>query len=59
MRVIFEEDIENCDFLEIILSVSEMEIMGIKGIVEEFRNGLYGKRHLNIHIRVDEKEETI
>lgn len=55
MRLIFEEDIEKMDFLEIILSQKEYEKIPIKGAVENFCGGLHGndKRTLNVYVRID------
>lgn len=61
MRMIFEENIERMDFLEIILSPQEVEKISLKGVVKDFSGGLHGKRDLNVYVRVDpnyeEKEE--
>jgi hypothetical protein len=53
MQIIFEEDIEKCDFFEIILSPREYDILLEKGIVKEFPNGLFRNRGLNIYLRVE------
>jgi hypothetical protein len=53
MRIIFEEDIEKCDFLEIILNQREYDILTEKGIVKELQNGLFRNRVLNIYLRVE------
>lgn len=55
MRVIFEEDIENSDFFEIILTQEEYEKLSQKGIVVDFPLGLYDKRNLNVYLRVDKQ----
>jgi hypothetical protein len=56
MRVIFEEDVENCDFLEIIISPMEVEKLSTKGLVQEFVSGFSAKRNLNIYIRISEED---
>lgn len=53
MKVLFEENIEDSDFLEIILSSKEYEQLREKGIVRDFPAGFNGSRNLNIFIRVD------
>ncbi len=53
MKVLFEENIEDSDFLEIILTLKEAEGLKEKGVVREFPFGLNGNRNLNIFIRVD------
>ncbi len=59
MRMIYEEDIESQDFIEIILNEPDYERLLEKGIVKEFSGGLQGKRNLNVYIRVDLNEEEI
>lgn len=51
MRILFEKDIEHCDFLEIILSQEEILMVGDKGIVHEFECGLEKNKSINIFIR--------
>lgn len=51
--MIYEPDIENHDFIEIILDEPDMEILGTKGVVKEFYGGLEGERNLNVYIWVD------
>ena len=55
--MIFEENVENEDFFEIILSPKEYENIVDKGQVSEFKGGLYGKRNLNVYIRIDKNME--
>lgn len=55
MRMIYEENIERMDFLEIILSPREGEKISLKGVVENFPGGLQGNRTLNVFVRVDQK----
>lgn len=57
MRVIFEENIEHEDFFEIILSSREYDKLLEKGIVQDFPQGLHGKRNLNVYIRIDKYME--
>ena len=57
MRMIFEENIEKMDFLEIILSPKECEKISIDGVVKEFPGGLHGERDLNVYVRVDQQYE--
>lgn len=56
MRMIFEEDIENEDFLEIILREEELEKIGQKGLVNFFPKGLSESRELNVFIRKEREE---
>jgi len=53
MRLIFEENIERSDFLEIILSPQQVEKLLTDGIVRDYPTGLFGIRNLNVFIRVD------
>lgn len=57
MRLIFEENIEKSDFIELILSPAQYLKMEDKGIVTNFPTGLFGKRNLNVFIRVDQNYE--
>lgn len=54
MKLIYEENIENSDFLELVLSEYEIDKLNSTGVVEEFPGGLQGKRDLNIFIRKEE-----
>jgi hypothetical protein len=56
MRMIFEEDIENADFIEIILGEKDRELLERKGVIKEFPQGLFGKRKLNVYIRYEKGE---
>jgi hypothetical protein len=58
MKLIFEENIENTDFLELILDEKEASIFPFEGIVDEFSGGLFGDRNLNIFIRIGGKHAT-
>lgn len=53
MRMIFEEDIERCDFFELILNERDLEKIASKGIVREFPEGLFGNRSLNVYVRLE------
>ena len=55
MRMIFEQDIEEEDFLELILSPTQAKKLMDEGIVKDFPEGLLGQwtRNLNVFIRVD------
>ncbi len=57
--MIYEEDIEHYDFFEVILSEKEYEGLLSHGVVRDFPGGLFGKRCLNVYIRVDGNEEEI
>lgn len=54
MRKIFEKNVEDSDFLELILSDEEIEQLGEIGVVQDFPEGLNGKRNLNVFIRGEE-----
>jgi hypothetical protein len=51
MRKIFEKNVENSDFLELILDAEEIEQIAEHGVVQDFPEGLNGKRNLNVFIR--------
>ena len=58
MRMIFEENIEHEDFIEIILSPEEAHLLCFpeqidKGVMQDFPLGLWGVRNLNICVRTD------
>jgi hypothetical protein len=53
--MIFEENIERTDFLEIILSDEEVANIHNEGIIREFPVGLHRVRPLNIHVRLEKK----
>ena len=55
MRLIFEENIENSDFLELILEENEVFCLDEIGIVHDFPEGLINKRNLNVFIRKEGK----
>lgn len=57
MWMIFEDDIEKEDFFEIILTRDDIENIQAIGIVQDFPKGLYGKRNLNVYIRMERKNE--
>ena len=56
MRLIFEKDIEHCDFMELILTQDDFEKIELYGIVCEFEEGLGSKKNLNIMIRLGKGE---
>lgn len=56
MRLIFEQDIEQSDFIEIIMNEREHERLLTQGVVKDFPGGLNGKRNLNVFIRIDLNE---
>jgi hypothetical protein len=56
MRMIFEENIENEDFFEIILKEDELEKISLKGYVRIFEGGLFGLRDLNVFIRTEKED---
>ena len=56
MRIIYEENIENEDFLEIILNGPEYERIATYGLVNDFPVGLCSKRNLNLFIRITKEE---
>lgn len=56
MQMIFETNIERCDFLEIALTPKELENILENGVNEEFTEGFYDKRTLNVFIRVLQEE---
>jgi hypothetical protein len=53
MRMIYEEDIEQEDFIEMILTENEYVKLEDKGLVIDFPEGLKNNRNLNVFIRVD------
>ena len=59
MRMIFEEDIEGSDFLEIAVSRREYEKGFESGICADYPGGLQGKRNLNVFVRVTEEFEEM
>ena len=50
MRVIFEGNIDGCDYLEIILTQHEWEHLH-EGLAKEFSAKGWGKNNLNIFLR--------
>lgn len=57
MRLIFEKDIEHCDFLEIILSEEELRELEKKGLVNEFEDVLHKRKTLNIFLHLGKDED--
>lgn len=51
--MIFEDNIERCDFFEVILNEMDYARIASKGIVKEFPDGLFGNRPLNVYIRLE------
>lgn len=51
MRKIFEKNVEHSDYLELILDAEEIERIAEEGVVQDFPEGLNGKRNLNVFIR--------
>ncbi len=51
--MIFEENVDNEDFLEIILKKDELDKMTSKGLVRIFPSGFNEKRDLNVFIRTE------
>lgn len=52
MRIIYEEDIEHEDFIEIILSNKDYEKLEDGDIVKDFINP-FTERNLNVYIRLE------
>ncbi len=53
MRLIWEENIDRMDYLELIVTPEEALFLTEKGIVEEFDQSLTSKRPLNVFIRIE------
>jgi hypothetical protein len=53
MKMVFDENVDRCDYLEFILSPTQAAQIMLEGLVSEFPYGLKGKRNLNVFIRVD------
>ncbi len=56
MRLIFEDDIDKEDFVEIILSKKDYEYLENKILVREFSGAFFGN-DLNVCIRIETEEE--
>ena len=56
MKVIYERNIENTDFVEIHLTESELDSLYHKPLVKEF---LIDRKYLNIEITTKDKEDAI
>lgn len=54
MRKIFEKNVDNSDYLELILTDEEIEAVAEIGVAQDFPEGITGKRNLNIFIRGEE-----
>ena len=57
MRLIFEPDIENEDFLELILKKSERDQLLERDIQRNFEGGFHPDRNLNLLIRTENRYE--
>lgn len=57
MRLIWEENIEKMDYLELIVTPEEAIFLAEKGIVEEFDQSLTSKRQLNVFIRIENTKQ--
>lgn len=53
MRMIFDKDVENQDFLELILHEKELQDLDELGISEDFDEGVDGRTPINILIRIE------
>lgn len=51
--MIFEEDIEHSDFLELIVCEGDLDKLLDSGLVYDFPQGLNKKKNLNVYIRVE------
>jgi len=56
MRMIFEENVEKEDFLELVISDEQYELLREVGVVMDFPEGLHGKRNLNVFIRMEQEK---
>lgn len=50
MRLIFDPDVDDEDFMEIILTEEQIESIKENGVTKDFKHGFYG-RNLNVFIR--------
>ena len=57
MHVIYEEDIDGCDYIEIILSARDFDALEGRGVSKDYPFGLTGERNLNVYIRIDKEQE--
>ena len=57
MRMIFDSNVENQDFLELIISEKEAKNISVQGAGKDFEKGLYGTRPLNVYIRLEKPYE--
>ena len=55
--MIFEQNIEHCDYIEIILSQRDIDLLLEKGVSKDYPFGLTGERNLNVYLRVDKNLE--
>lgn len=59
MLMIFEENIDREDFIEIVLTPAEYEELYEYGVCKDFPYGLYGKNNLNVYVRIDKTFKEI
>lgn len=57
MKLLYESNIEFSDFLEIALTQSEFELLLEKGIVQDYRPGIYNDYNLNVFVRLLRADE--
>lgn len=57
MHLIWEEDIENSDYLEIILSQRDLDALEARGVTKDYPFGITGERNLNVYIRIDKQQQ--
>lgn len=55
MKIVFDSDIDNTDYLEIILSNKDYNEIGLYGFTKEFP-GIFNNKVLNIYVRVEEEK---
>ncbi len=53
MKMVFDQNIDQCDYLEFVLSQNDVNQLLLKEIVVDYPTGLIGKRNLNVFMRVD------
>lgn len=59
MRLIFESDVERFDFMELVLSLEELQQIEELGIVKEYEGGVVSIRPLNVNIRLENDEDIM
>lgn len=55
--MVFEEDIEHSDFLELIVNEHDLAKILDGGIVKDFPGGLNKHKNLNVYIRVEKTKD--